>query len=432
MPNSIATESRSHLDNTYPISHERSIDRQLRLLLIVYLVALVFLAPFGVSYGPVNMYLSDVLSLAMFVLCFGYLAVGVRMTLTLTFPIACLIFFVFLEVVLPILGVGLHGGLSYVSSTIRALLVWGPALLFFALYRGRLETLLSGVEKTLKIGLVLSAIVVVSQAMIFYGFLPELFNIKRYLVDFAVNPSRFEWSSSRFTALFSNPTSLAAFAVISLSYFLARYIVTRNKSYLRYLAVAIFILVLAVSRAALASGVLIVLAALPLLGAKWFLLKLPVLFGSVAALVASLRLFGFDATRTFNRLSRLQAGVTEDYSFAQRLFVIWPTRLEEAQAYPLGTLTNPTTIIGTIDSGYLTYYIKSPLILVAVVALLASLFFFGIRAYTGRYSFYSLLGFFVGIYLFLTMVISNPVNSPLPAFFLTLALFGASRYRRGF
>lgn len=398
---------------------------------ISYFVAILYMFPYGVE--SIGIRVSDLFA---FMLLVASLLVvtsfwkinKIKPSLQMLF----ILFFMSLEILLPVLGVFYFDDSGLITSSIRGFVNWGPVFLFFLVYKGSYEELSISIEKILWVTVLVNIVVAVSQVLIYYGVLPSSLDVKEWFSAYAMD-ARFDKRTSMASGLFVNTTSLAVFAFLTFVFFWSKYLVARRSKYLIRSVFAFFLLLLAVSRAPLLGALLVVLVSLPFLGFVRVITRIPLFFGLIILLFAVLTFFGYDLSVSFHRFQRLEGGLSEDYSWMYRYTIIWPAMLEEVKNYPWGTLTNPTIFLGTIDSGYFSYFLQGRWIfIVALLGMILTVLFTAFKIFMLRkYSVYSFALFGVFIYLAGGMITSNPIRDPLIVFFILFYVFANQPVAKG-
>lgn len=392
------------------------------------LLGLIFLEPYGLSVGNTNLRFSDFLLLILGLFSCQMLFYKGRLHGGKSLQTVLLLFFVGFELFLPFIGVFFFSDIGAVSSSFRALLCWGIPIFFFLNFHGDWKKLLLSFERLLKVGLLINLGVSILQLLVFYGVLSSDFDLKSYFSYFSIY-ERFERVNSIASGLFLNSTALALFAFTAFVFFWTKMIVEKRFNNFLYLGLSIFVIFLAVSRTMVLAVLIIIIFSTPLLGLKksFFsaIFVIAFLIGGFFAIFA----LGYNIEQSFQRFTRLEAGLDSDYSFMTRYTVLWPKALKMLEKYPYGTLTNPVSFIGTIDSGYLTYYGQGGWpFLMLVIFLFASFFSGGCRAFLEKkYNFFGLFIFFMGIFLAGSMIVMIPLRNSYLAFVTTFMLFGKAR-----
>ena len=399
--------------------------------LLAYLFSILFFYQYGITLGSeFAVRVPDVFAYVCVSLAAALLAYNLRFSAhpRVLWPILPVMT---LEVLLPIIGtVAAGGGMAGLSNGLRMLFLWAPLVCYFLV-------VLDGpcgdgfhkrIRKILIFALLTNLIYGVMQILAKVGFLPGSTLILVHLAPLAIDDT-FQPVIQGFRAqgFFVNSTGLSVFGICGVAYFLGSHFDGRKRGDLVYALLSALLVILSLSRTGLAALVAILVTYLFFANVRrafFFLLQ----FGALAALALVVidRYLGLEFLQ-----SRLQifmalgaAGALEDFSFTARLYGTWPETLAELQQYPFGTLVSASAELGLIDSGYLTYYAQGKWpFLAAFALLLVALIGGGIRSWLSGRNGAQLAAFFLGIYLTVAMIVSNPMRSALLVFMLTYLLW---------
>lgn len=395
-------------------------------LIVVYLITLLFLYPYGIALSSdASVKVPDLIGLVCIAFGAAILMARQRVRPDLAF-LALVGPFVLLELAYPMIGAVGYRRPADVVSSLRAAVLWLPVILLPMIAAPaalpRFEHRLRQLFATALWLNLLYAIVLIAVSL---GHAPGWMAFTRYLAPWAVVPYFDPIEGLRPAGFFSSVTTLSAFAIVCLSYFYASYIARRDHVDLYHTIGAAFLVLLTTARVAYAATALIFLIG-------WFVLspgrKLVALGVGIAALAAILALVESTVgiEQAFHRFARVaESGLLADLSFGSRVSQIWPAALSVAAEYPFGSLISATTVVGLIDSGYLTYYIQGKWVFVAsVVLMLAGQLAIGFWCLR-RPQFLpgGLMLLFVSIYLTLAMVITNPLRMPVVIAFVVFAFW---------
>ena len=395
-------------------------------VVLAYLVTLLFLHPYGIALNAeANLRFPDLVALVALMAGFGGILLRGKVYVNHLFYVICGAFVV-LELVLPVLGaVGYKRPVDLVSA-FRMAMFWMPMVFLTMLapahralrFEQRLDSLLL-VTLWLNLGYALV------QIGVSLGFVPRSLVITNLLSPWALDQNVNIIQGLRPAGFFANSTALSAFAVVCLCFFYAKYVAWRAMRDLVCSLMAVALVVFTASRAAFVAAIVILLVG-------WLRLPVPRKMTVLSIVVAgsAALLWTIEATigiaETFYRFQRLlESGLLEDQSFAARFYHIWPAAIDAARDYTVGTLIQAPRALPLIDSGYLNYYLQGKWVfVVALAAMLAGLWFVGIRAFVGgRGQRIGVMSLFLAIYLTGGLIISNPLRSPLVVFFIVFALW---------
>ena len=402
-------------------------------LLVLLIISLLFLTPYGMKLGNEVIWLTDFISLLAIFIVITLLfsgSVGVlnsrsRIKLSLLF----LILFFSLEIFLPVMGVLTWNDLSSIASSFRAIIYWLPFLMILTIRPFNSNDALKILDKVLITAVILNLIIGLIELSIYLELISGFWNFRIYLSDFAPQ-DRYLNNRIMSFGFFQNSTAYGVFGFVSFIHFLSRVLQTDSNKFkfFMYALLSLLIIILSTSRVPLISAFISFFFFLLFLRrTKWNLIFSVILF--VFASIVLVVLFSSDYM-LFSRFSRLvESGLSGDYSLNQRLFIYWPQALYFYNELGHPTFTNPTKYIGTIDSGYLTYLLQGgvgmvfSLIGFLLVSMFSSLKEALIHKERGYFPYFL---FFICIYIVLGMVVSNPMRNPMVIFFLCYAVCGFS------
>lgn len=400
-------------------------------LLIAYICSLIFFYPFGIPVlGNNNIRISDIIAFPLLALgLISFFQFGSIKKLPLLNSIILL--FVVFELFYPLLGLFVgYEGLGAFGNTLRMALIWLPFYLYILINEeGKVEKIDKYLNRILKVSLLLNIGYGLIQIAVKVRILPYNFLITKYLEPFAVDSHFRVTDGIRASGFFVNTTALSVFAILSLSYFLGRFIGKKRMEDSVYILISFVAIILTTSRAAVFTGALI-------LGIGWLFfdrkrkLYTLLIFTVVAGLMFTLIEVYIGSEVLFERFIRLAEVGAQDNSFAARSDRIWPRVLQRLEEFEMGTLVNAVSKVGLIDSGYLTYYSqgKWPFLFV-LVAFLGAIIFCGLNIFRNSKNWGNFMVLAIGIYLVSTMVVLNPLRSPIVIFFLLFGLWMSETYK---
>jgi hypothetical protein len=391
-----------------------------------YLVALLFLYPYGVSLGDeASLRLSDLFALLALVVGAGALVLRQQIRIDRTF-LAIAGAFVLLELLLPFVGAIGYRRPGDAASALRMAMLWLPMVFLTMLAPPRNSVLFEAkLERVLSVTLWLNIGYAILQIANTLGVVPRALLVTSWLEPWAVDKNYNLIQGLRPAGFFANSTALSVFGIVCLAFFYARYVSGAVRRDLVNTLLALGVVALSTSRTAYAAAAAILFAGwLHLSPGRKSVMALVLASGIAALLVVVEQTVGID--EAFYRFQRLaDSGLLEDVSLGKRVNQSWPAAIAAAQSYPIGTLVQATRALPVIDSGYLNYYLQGRWVFVAAVAvLLAGQWWLGLRAFFGPASRrLGLLALFLAIYLSAAMIVSNPLRSPLMIAFIVFALW---------
>jgi hypothetical protein len=405
-----------------------------RALLLAYLVAILYLYPYGVPVAEnVNVRPPDVLALGLLVL--GFAAImqqGEARADRLLFGVAGA--FLLLELALPTIGALGFRRVTDAVGSLRMALLWLPMIFLTMLAPAPSaarfeETLARVLACTLWINVAYATL----QLAASMGVVPRAALPTTWLEPWSVDRNFDPIQGIRPAGFFANSTALSVFGIVCLCFFYARYVALGTRKDLLYTLLAVVIVAFSTSRAAYATCAAILFAGWWLLrGDRKLLIAALGAVGIVSLLAVVQATIGIEVA--FSRFQRLaDVGLLADPSFGSRVYDIWPRALEAARDYRFGTLVQAPRALPLIDSGYLNYYLQGKWPFIGAVAVLGGgLWFAGLRSFFGPPS--RRLGFlalFLAIYLTGALAISNPLRNPLMIFFIVYALWRVGIEQQG-
>jgi len=391
-----------------------------------YLVALLYLYPYGVSLGDeASLRLSDLFALLALVVGAGALVLRQQIRIDRTF-LAIAGAFVLLELLLPFVGAVGYRRPGDAASALRMAMLWLPMVFLTMLAPPRNSVLFEAkLERVLSVTLWLNFGYAILQIANTLGVVPRALLVTSWLEPWAVDKNYNLIQGLRPAGFFANSTALSVFGIVCLAFFYARYVSGAVRRDLVNTLLALGVVALSTSRTAYAAAAAILFAGwLHLSPGRKSVMALVLASGIAALLVVVEQTVGID--EAFYRFQRLaDSGLLEDVSLGKRVNQSWPAAIAAAQSYPIGTLVQATRALPVIDSGYLNYYLQGRWVFVAAVALLlAGQWWLGLRAFFGPASRrLGLLALFLAIYLSAAMIVSNPLRSPLMIAFIVFALW---------
>ncbi len=398
--------------------------------MVGYLVTLIFFYPYGLPLiGKNNLRVSDLMALPLIFLCLVVLAERKSIK---DYPVlnSFVLAFIIFELAYPVLGL-LSGyeGLGAISNTLRMALIWLPFLLYIHVSDvEKVESLDALVNKLLKFSMVINLTYGLMQIASRLGMIPASFLVTNYMTPFAVDDHFRVTDGIRASGFFVNTTGLSVFAILTMTYFLARFIGKQKSWDALFVLVSFVTIVITTSRAAVLTACLTLFLGWIFFGRSQKILSaLAFLSFAVFALVLIDQYIGMDVL--FGRFFRLLEGGASDKSFSARSERIWPKVFQKLEPYEYGTLVNAVSKVGLVDSGYLTYYAqgKWPFILVLALMLIGS-FVKSINLFLNKNNWGLFLVMGTVVYLGLTMVVLNPIRSPFAIFFLLFGLWLSESY----
>ena len=391
-----------------------------------YLVALLYVYPYGVSFGDeASIRVSDLFALLAMAVGVGAIILRQSVRVDRTF-LAVAGAFVLLELLLPFVGAVGYRRPGDAASALRMAMLWLPMVFLTLLAPPRNSVIFEAkLERVLSVTLWLNFGYALMQIANTLGIVPGALLVTSWLEPWAVDRNYNLIQGLRPAGFFANSTALSVFGIVCLAFFYARYVSGAARRDLVHVLLALGVIVLSTSRTAYAAGAAILFAGwLHLSPGRKGVIALILAAGVAALLVVVEQTVGID--EAFYRFQRLaDSGLLEDASLGKRVYQSWPAAFAAAQAYPIGTLVQATRALPVIDSGYLNYYLQGRWIFVAALAvLLAGLWWIGLRAFFGPTTRrLGLLVLFLSIYLTAAMVVSNPLRSPLMIAFIVFALW---------
>ncbi|VEP13238.1 membrane hypothetical protein [Hyella patelloides LEGE 07179] len=408
-------------------NYKISINKTIRQLLVLYFISLIFTYPYGIEIINDNFIrFPDLIAIAITsfsVSCWLLLGKS-RLKIR---PLLPILPFLILELLFPIIGAFYYGSMSDSLSSARVLLLYLPVTICI-LKLGNVSAykLDLKLEKLFKIAVIINLIYCIIQLAVGMGLLPEFLLITNSLESWAADSHFNQLSGLRVSGFFVNVSALAAFGIITMSYFLAKFQVKKQGIYLVYLMTALLLIMLSTSRNAYIVAALIIFLSLITSGIKRsFKLAITIII-SVVLLIILLNLYlELDYDVFFSRFIRVQEqGLEQDYSWSTRVEDVWPMVLSELRKYPWGTFIPSFKVLGIIDSGYLTYYAQGKWIFIA--GLVSSFVWILIASFRVKNSQKNWAVFFLRyllVYISPAMVVNNPMRSPFVIFALLYGLW---------
>lgn len=332
-----------------------------------------------------------------------------------------LLIITFGEFVFYIFAVIYYNNIFELLSGLRIVYLYLPMILI-SLFNSKklIENLDIKLKLILKIVVLINLIYSIIQILAIKEYLPELLLISKYLSNFAVDDFYNAIDGFRSSGLFLNSTRLSIFAITSFSYFLSKYIYKENSNLL-FGVLSYILIILSDSRIAILSALLIfIFIFFNLKKKKKIKIIKYFIIGTLILLVFIYVFIGLE--NFFYRSIRLVDQNQEDFSKDTRI-TYWKNTIKSLEKYPYGTLTLPVNKLETIDSGYLTYYAQGKFILLFILFI----FLFGIiknakDTYHLNNNWTSKFLISISIYLFLSMITTNPLHTPHITFVLSFIL----------
>lgn len=294
----------------------------------------------------------------------------------------------------PVAGVLLSAApVSGLSSSLRFVVLLALPMLLVIL-RVNIEAFSRGFGTSLAVGILANLIYASLQILEFNGILPSGPLPHHQLTEHLAGSRFNDWG--RASGFFLSGNHLAYYGLATFIYFLASFLQRRSVLMLLLAGSGFAAGLLGNSRSVivLALVVLVTMPPIHFLVTKQIHRQL-LQRGSIvlAAIIGTFTiLLSFEQFRSavnFNRIGRLmelaQGNLDADNSLRTRLDELWPTAIEHFRAYPLGSGVEPSTLIGTIDSAWLTYLLQGsvPLLLLFALFLFGGIFS-GASAYLHR------------------------------------------------
>lgn len=394
-------------------------------LILLYLVAILFLYPYGVTIAGGNFRLPDFVAAPVIFLSLAtlfYKGKFYNYPLLLT----TVALFIFAEIFFPFLAVIVgYDGLGAIGNSLRMSLIWLP-MFSYAITNTPAEgkTIDSGVSRILRWTIIINLCYGILQMAVRATILPESILITKTLEPFAVDDHFRVQDGFRASGFFTNTSSLSIFGIISLSYFFAKYAYGKNRKDGLFALLGFVLILITLSRAAMFTAALVILIC-------WLFLdyKTKVISSAVFAVALIILFFIVDhyigVEILFNRIIFvIEFGLEYDNSFGARMYRIWPLALQELRAYPFGTFSSPTEKIGLIDSGYLTYYAQGKWVFIFILFLfLVSILIRGMKSFSNKRNWATIMLLSISLYIVGSMIVLIPLRSALIIFFLLFAVW---------
>lgn len=410
-----------------------SVSREINRLYFFLFFVLLYLSPYGISVSDYVVWFTDIAALIVLsvLLCFTLLGkVYFTKGIFKPTPSLLLIFSIFfLELFSPFIGVLVWGDASTISSSVRALLYWVPFLLILSITPFYTEYNIKRLNKIIIVTVIVNLTFGLIELGMYFDKLPSYLNFRLYVLDFAPQ-ERFANERIMSFGFFQNSTAYGAFGFIALAHFLSRLIVLDSFKFQHYILafMAFIIVVLSTSRVPL--GASVCTFALFFLIQRKTINNLFIMLALLCLLVIIIFVLFSTDTLLFSRFSRIaENGLENDYSFHERVTVLWPNALDFYFNLGHPVFTNPVKFTGTIDSGYLTYLLKGGWIFLGIILLF--IITSGLHAFKkvmidSSNNYFSIMTLFFINYIFLGMIMSNPLSNPIIIAFLCFCVFGFS------
>lgn len=335
---------------------------------------------------PFTVHVLDLLWL--YLLIASFVAVAFRRfgvpLLTWQNPIASISFYAFFFVLIaaPILGVlFMSAPVTGLSSSLRFLMFATFPLLFATLKLNR-ASFLNGLSKGLVAAVTINLAYALLQSLEFNGVIPSGV-LPHNTIGRALTGRSFDnWG--RASGLFYEGNHLGYFGLFATAFFWGRFLLRPRLTPVVLTVFSLALPVLGNSRSALLLAVMVILlmpVTLVLLRKATNVRTLTAIaFSLLAGTVAVQILLNIQALRSavnFSRILRVlelaRGNLEADNSFRIRIEELWPAARAVINDYPLGTGVEPSTLIGTIDSAWITYFLQGSVPL----ALMFGLFILG-------------------------------------------------------
>lgn len=330
---------------------------------------------------PFTLHVLDLLWVYLLILSFALLASGRAKIPLATWqnPVAATTFTTFFLalIIAPFIGVFAIGlPTSALSSSARfAMFATFPML--FAILQLRRTALLQGLGNGLMVAVVMNLIYAVLQSLEFNGLISGSFLPHNVFAEYLPGRKFDDWG--RTTGFFNNGNHLGYFGLFAAIFFWAQFLSRPSLATLVYGITALALPLLGNSRSAL----LITVTSLVVMSVTSVVLRrrartrtlfavTTAMLGGAAIIPALLSFQGLRDAVNFSRITRVislaQGNLDADNSLRIRLEELWPTAQSIFNQYPLGTGAEPSTLIGTIDSAWLTYILQGSLPLALLFA----------------------------------------------------------------
>ncbi len=407
--------------------HKIVVGKTLRQLLVWYFIALAFTYPYGLEISSDN-FIRFPDFVAMAISGFGitaWLMLG-KSQLKLK-PFLPILPFFLMEIIFPLIGVIYYQSLSAAFSSARVLLLYLPVIVcpFFLNVKSAYQ-LDFKLEKLFKVVILANFFYCIVQLAVSIGILPDFLLITNGLAPWAADAHFNQVSGFRISGFFVNVSALAAFGIITMSYFLAKFQVTKKGQYLVYFMISLLLIMLSTSRSGYVAAILIILVSLVTSGIKKSLKLSVVIAASCLVLVLILNSYlDIDYGVFFSRFVRIQEnGLEQDYSWRTRVQVAWPSVLARLGRYPWGTFIPSFKLFGVIDSGYLTYFAQGKWIFIGgFISSFLGILLTSFRTKNASKKWSVIFLRYLLIYISTAMVVNNPMRSPFVIFALLYGLW---------
>ena len=339
-------------------------------------------------------------------------------------PIAAISFsaFFFALIIAPILGVVFMGApMTGLSSSMR-FIMFASLPLLFAILKLKRTAFLSGLSKGLAVAVTANLVYAVLQSLEFNGLIPGGILPHNTIGRVLTGRSFDNWG--RASGLFYEGNHLAYFGLFSTAFFWGRFLLRPRLSPALLTLFSLALPVLGNSRSALLMAVMVVL----LMPVTFLLLRkstnprtlAAISFSLLAGIVAAQVLLSIQALRSavnFSRILRVlelaRGNLDADNSFRIRIEELWPAARAVISDYPLGTGVEPSTIVGTIDSAWITYFLQGSVVLVMLFGVfIIGAVWSGLQTFTGPRSIAAQAAGHALIWVTLVISVGSLVLSP--------------------
>lgn len=395
--------------------------------LALYLIAYLYTYPYGINLGGTASFrLVDIFALFMIglsgILLFQYKRINA--IVLIFWPLLPLFLF---EVTAPLLSVPVYGEVDGISNTLRMVILHTPILLAAAFCASqRLDELTRSIARIFQVALIANLIYASMQLSVRFDVLPRSVLFTEQFKPFSVDTHLQTSSYIRPPGFFHKVTGLAQFGFIAFAFFFARYQDRERGLDLFWSMIGVMFVVVSTSRA---TYVVVFLVVLWVLGSYLRSFELRNLRRLIQFLLIGVFIIGLviwllsrvtDVNIFFERIFVLvnRDELESDSSLSARI-ELWPRLLRRAEAYPFGTLRPAAELVGTVDSGFLSYYIQARWLGVLILLFTFSVLFYKAilikpryRTWAHRFVLYLLF------YIVPNMIVLNPTHAPLIIFML--------------
>lgn len=390
---------------------------------LLFLIVLLFMYPYGLTVAGGNFRIPDLLAVP--VIALSLITIAIRKKIYY-YPLllSAVVLFILAEILYPIAGVVVgYDGLGGIANAARMMFIWLPFFIYtISSHPNETGVIEPKINKILCVAIIINICYGIVQLGVRAAILPDIFLITRMMEPFAVDEHFRVQDGFRASGFFTNTSTLSIFSVVTLSYFFSKYIFERQKKDGLFAILGFVLVLMTLSRTAIFTAVFVILVGWLFLNYKTKVITLFVFSGVLIAVYFIVdNYIGVDIL--FNRIVFIfEYGLADDSSFGARINEIWPAAIQKMQAYPIGTLSSPSEKVGLIDSGYLTYYAQGRWLFIGIlIAFLISILLRGVKSFSSRRSWATVMILSLSLYIIASMAVLNPLKSPIIIYFL---LFG--------